>query len=100
MLAVNRDASIADYYQRGPCGVVWSPVFIRDIFVDDSILTSFLNNGMRLHTRTLLMWCLGISILKEFSLLNLITLSSFLIPPSPFKLVLLGGSLGKFFGKI
>jgi len=43
VLAVNRDASIADYYHNGPGGVVWSPVFIRDAFVDDSILTSFLN---------------------------------------------------------
>jgi len=42
VLAVNRDASIADYYQRGPGCVVWSPVFIHDAFVDD-ILTSFLN---------------------------------------------------------
>ena len=43
MLAANRDASIADCYQSGPGGVVWSPVFIRDAFVDDSILTSFFN---------------------------------------------------------
>ena len=43
MLAVNRDASIAYYYQNGPGGVVWSPVFIRDAFVDGSFLTSFLN---------------------------------------------------------
>ena len=48
MLVVNRDASIADCYQNGPDGVVWSPVYIRDAFVDDSILTSFLNklNGV------------------------------------------------------
>ena len=43
MLAGNRDASVADCYQSGPGGVVWSPVFIRDAFVDGSILTSSFN---------------------------------------------------------
>ena len=68
MLAVNRDAPIADYCQHGPSTIVWSPVFIRDALVDDTILATFLNKLSGTH----LMWLLGISTLKVFSLLNLI----------------------------
>jgi len=40
---VNRDATIADFCQRGPSTFVWSPVFIRDALVDDTILATFLS---------------------------------------------------------
>ena len=40
VLGVNKDA---DYCQSGPDAVVWFPIFIRNAFVDDTILTSFLN---------------------------------------------------------
>jgi len=40
VLTVNKDATIADYCHCGIGAVVWSPVFIRDAFVDDTNLTS------------------------------------------------------------
>jgi len=43
VLAVNRDATIADYCQRWPSNIVWSLVFIRDALVDDTILATFLS---------------------------------------------------------
>ena len=43
VLAMNRDATIADYCQRGPGRIVWSPFFIHDALVDDSILATFLS---------------------------------------------------------
>jgi len=41
--AVNKDAIIAEYCHRGIGAVVWSPIFIRDAFVDDTSLATFLN---------------------------------------------------------
>jgi len=43
VLAVNKDATIAYNCHRGTSVVVWSPVFIRDAFVDDTSLATFLN---------------------------------------------------------
>ena len=43
MLAVNRDATIAYYCQRGPGTIVQSPVFIRNALVDDTIVAIFLS---------------------------------------------------------
>ena len=43
VLAEDKDATIADYCQRGSAVVVWTPIFIRDAFVDDITLVAFLN---------------------------------------------------------
>ena len=43
VLAKDKDATIADYYLRGSGAVVWTPIFIRDAFVDDISLPAFLN---------------------------------------------------------
>jgi len=43
VLTVNRDAVMADFCQRGPSTFVWSPDFIRDALVDDTILATFLS---------------------------------------------------------
>ena len=62
------NATIADFCQRAPSTFVWSPVFIRDALVDDTIFATFLSklSEISLHDS------LGISTLKVFSLLNLI----------------------------
>ena len=67
MLAVNKDASIADYCQSGLGAVVWSPVFIRDAFVDNTILTSFLNKLNDITPQDSTDAVSWISILKKFS---------------------------------
>jgi len=51
VLAVNRDATIADYCQRGPSTIVWSLVFIRDALVDDTILATFLSKLSEISTQ-------------------------------------------------
>jgi len=43
VLAVNRDATIAYYYHHGLGAVVWYPVFIRNAFVDDTSMGTFVN---------------------------------------------------------
>ena len=43
MLSANRDATIADFCQREPSTIMWSPDFIRDALVDDSIFATFLH---------------------------------------------------------
>jgi len=61
-----------EIYPHGLGAVLWSPLFVRDAFVDDTSLATFLNKlkcWMRLHPR---MQLLGISTLQDFSLLNLI----------------------------
>ena len=40
-LAENRDAAIADYWDRAAGNVVWVPIFVRDGFLDDATLVSF-----------------------------------------------------------
>ena len=40
---MNIDATITDYCQRGPSGVVCSPIFIHDASVDGTILATFLS---------------------------------------------------------
>ena len=80
VLFVNKDATIADYYQRGPgtiadyCQrgpgtIVWSPVFICDALLDDTILATFLRELSEITSQDSLdrvTWDL------EFSLSNLI----------------------------
>ena len=48
VLVMNRDATIVDSCQSAFGAVVWSPIFIRDALVNDTILASFLNklNGI------------------------------------------------------
>jgi len=90
VLAVNRDASMADYYQNGPDGVVWSSVFIRDAFVDDSILTDFLsklNEVTPQDSTDAVSWNLnskGIFTVKSYYL-KLLSYSSFAIQASAFR---------------
>jgi len=43
VLADNRDASIADYWDRDSGTIVWVPIFVRDGFIDDDVLVSFFN---------------------------------------------------------
>ena len=43
VLAEDKDATIADYYLRRSGAVVWTPIFIRDAFVDDTSLATFVN---------------------------------------------------------
>ena len=43
VLVVNKDATIAKYCHHRTGAVVWSPVFLRDAFVDDTNLATFLN---------------------------------------------------------
>jgi len=100
VLAANRDATIADYCHRDNGAVVWSPIFIRDAFVDDTSLASFLNKLNEINTRdspNAVIWNLnskGVFTVKSYYF-KLLSPS-----PQPFKLILLGGFLGKLFGKI
>ena len=73
VLAVNTDASIADYCHRVESTVAWLPIFIRAAFVDQAILVGFLSklNGITLldSSANLVTWDLNS---KGFSLSNLI----------------------------
>ena len=72
VLAVDKDATIAEYYHCGKGAIVWSPVFIRDAFMDDTRLATFLdklNEITPLDSPDAVTWNLT---LKEFSLSNLI----------------------------
>jgi len=51
VLAADRDATIADYCHRGNGAVVWSSVFVRNAFVDDINLASFLNKLNEINPR-------------------------------------------------
>jgi len=97
VLGVNKDA---DYCQSGPDAVVWFPIFIRNAFVDDTILTSFLNKLNEItpqDSTDAVSWDLnskGIFTVKSYYL-KLLSYSSFAIQASSF-----GDSLEKFFEKI
>jgi len=41
VLAVDRNVSVADYWQQVSRNNIWAPVFARDGFVDDDSLVSF-----------------------------------------------------------
>ena len=72
VLAVNKDATIADYCQRGTGAVVQSPIFIRDVFVDDTSLATFLNKLNKItpvDSPDAITWNFNS---KEFSMSNLI----------------------------
>jgi len=43
VLAENKDASIADYWDRASGTSVWVPIFVRDGFIDDDAVVSFFN---------------------------------------------------------
>lgn len=43
VLAVDRDASFANYWERVLDVNIWSPIFVRDGFVEDDTLASFLD---------------------------------------------------------
>ena len=96
MLAANRDVSIADYYRSGPGVAVWAPVFIRDAFVDDSTLSSFLTklNEVTPHdSNDEVSWDLnskGVFTIKSYYL-KIISYSSYVIQ---------SGSFGRFPRKI
>jgi len=72
VLVVDKDATIADYCHRGSGAVVWTPIFIRDGFVDDISLATFLNLLNEFSPLDSPMQSLGISTLEELSLSNLI----------------------------
>ena len=40
---MDRNAFVADYQEQLFISYVWMPIFIRDGFIDDDTLTSFLN---------------------------------------------------------
>ena len=41
VLAVDRNASVAEYREQVHGNSVWAPVFVRDGFVDDSLVSFF-----------------------------------------------------------
>ena len=53
VLAKNRDASIADYWDRASGTIVWVPIFVPDGFLDDDSLVSFFNKLNRQKIRGL-----------------------------------------------
>ena len=71
-LAVNRDATIADYCRRGLGTIVWSSVFISAALVDDTILATFLSELNEITPEDSHDVFTVISTLKDFSLSNLI----------------------------
>ena len=73
VLAVNRDATIANYCQQGLGTDVWQPIFSSAVLLLIMFfLLLFSISSMKLHSRLHLKWLLGISTLEEFSLANLI----------------------------
>ena len=51
VLTANRDAAIADFFHREPSTIMWSPDFVRDAVVDDSILATFLSKLSEILTQ-------------------------------------------------
>jgi len=47
-LAVNKDALVADYCEHVSGSHMWSPIFVRNAFVDDITLVSFLSKLYRI----------------------------------------------------
>jgi len=100
VLAMNKDATIANYCQSGSGAVVWSPIFIQDALVNETILTSFLNklNGVAPQDSTDAVSCdlnsKRIFTFKSYSL-KLLSCFFFAIQAGSF-----GSFLGKLFGRI
>ena len=92
-----RNATIADFCQRGPNNFVWSPIFIRDALVADTILATFLSklSEISVHDSSdAVTWDLnpkGFFTIKSYYLKLLSSLWS---------LDFWGGSLGKSFGRV
>jgi len=89
VLAVDKDATIAEYYHCGKGAIVWSPVFIRDAFMDDTRLATFLdklNEITPLDSPDAVTWNLnskGIFTIKSYYL-KLLSYSSLAFPASSF----------------
>jgi len=79
---------------------VWSPVFTRDALVVDTSLATVLNKLNEISSRDspdAVIWNLNS---KGVFIVNSYYFKLLYLPRLPLKLVLLGGFLGKLFGKI